>query len=117
MARTNKVAESFDSRVEELYKSLSQCFGEIDELTAHTLKEFCIISAQIQDCEKKINKEGLLVQQETVTGIKKKVENPLIGIKHKLAADHTKYYSILKRGLAKKEVEDIDEDLRAFIGL
>lgn len=106
--------KSIKTLAREYYEQMLPEFGEIDEATRSILYSYALTCCQVDDLNKRISKEGLLVQGER--GI---MENPAVGTLHKLNADKARYYTPLKRVLDKKgtmsESERFERD-DAFMG-
>lgn len=106
--------KSIKTLAREYYEQMLPEFGEIDEATRSILYSYALTSCQVDDLNKRISREGLLIQGER--GI---MENPAVGTLHKLNADKARYYTPLKRVLDKKgtmsESERFERD-DAFMG-
>lgn len=99
----------------EYYEQMLPEFGEIDEPTRSVLYSYALTCCQIDDVNKTLFKEGMLIKTER--GAK---ENPAVMTLHKLNADKARYYAPLKRVLDKKRAEAadnacaVDDDFMGF---
>lgn len=95
--------KSVKTLAREYYEEMLAEFGEIDEPTRNMLYSYALTCCQIDDVNKTLFKEGLLI--ETERGAR---ENPAVVTLHKLNADKARYYAPLKKVLDKKKAEAAD---------
>lgn len=89
--------KSIKTQAREYYEQMLPEFGEIDEATRSILYSFALTCCQVDDLNRRISKDGMLM--ETDRGLR---ENPAVATLHKLNADKARYYTPLKRVLDKK---------------
>ena len=91
-------------KTQELYEEMLPEFGDVDEPTKKMLFSYCLTCCQLDNLNKQLASEGLLIE---VNG--KMKEHPAVATIHKLNSDKARYYTPLKRVLDKREVKNADE--------
>ena len=95
------------SRVSKMMAGITPSLEGMDEahreLAEDMLKTFCWFSVHLDDLQKKVDKEGPVV--ETQKGPR---ENPAIGTIHKLSQRTSDYYTKLMRSLPDEGKEAVD---------
>lgn len=100
----------FADRVDAMYGRMAVAFTELDDMTSSMLRSYCVICAQIDDLNERIEDEGYFV--DTPKGPK---ENPAVNTVHKLNADKARYFAPLKRYLAKDREGALDKAMEDFM--
>lgn len=92
--------KSVKTAAAEYYERMLPEFGEIDEPTRSVLHSYALTCCQIDEVNRRLTKEGLLIETERGTR-----ENPAVSTLHKLNADKARYYTPLKRVLDRHRSE------------
>ena len=109
--------KEFDAKVDEIYDRMSKDFKELDEPTKSMLRTYCVVCAQVDELNDRVQREGYMVEDTRHGGLR---ENPCVNTVHKLNADKARYFAPLKRVLREQAGAEDDERFEAddeFMGL